>query len=462
MATPFGATQAACLPPLIPNHAWESETDLLANLTESLGLVEALEAFHAHRVAFLDWDRDLSTLAALGIRHVRVPLSWCLTDKDFDTLTKANAQEYVCADPFYDGVQWPAVSKPFLQRFLRACAQHGIQATLDMHTYPGATSIGTFSGLWPQWPRFWLHDDPSNPQKDVGRQTLQSMIHWIESLAETDPLALKGIGALSPMNEPAHLAGIFEADSPQAYLPPLPEKVAQQYLQDLDGELPDGIHLRVLLWLQDAVQAFRQSALPSLGVDLHVNIIESIFSWSLPAPEEFHDDDSPGVLIWIASWWAHATSAAERASWAVLDVHHYHAWFPECQGSMAGPASGSAYTCGDKEEAEKILKKCTTWASKYRRAMDDAGQDHARLASAEFSVSTHHTLRLTCGNHLSTLLTSYLDQVNAAQDNDIDLYYWSWKMPYGGAYRSEWSFSHFLYLLGILDRPDEPLLACGK
>ena len=34
-------------------------------------------------------------------------------------------------------------------------------------------------------------------------------------------------------------------------------------------------------------------------------------------------------------------------------------------------------------------------------------------------------------------------------------------MPYGGAFRSAWSFKELMYLLGVTDRPDEENMACG-
>ena len=79
-----------------------------------------------------------------------------------------------------------------------------------MHTYPGGTSIGTFSGVWPRWARFWTHGDvpaTDNGAKDVGRDILKNFVSWLEHLSTEDPLAFKILRALSPMNEPAHLAG---------------------------------------------------------------------------------------------------------------------------------------------------------------------------------------------------------------------------------------------------------------
>jgi len=62
--------------------------------------------------------------------------------------------------------------------------------------------------------------------------------------------------------------------------------MAKQYLEELNGgavsqngstRVPDGNHLRVMMWLRDAVEEFRKSKLPSLGLELHVNVHESLF-----------------------------------------------------------------------------------------------------------------------------------------------------------------------------------------
>ena len=88
------------------------------------------------------------------------------------------------------------------------------------------------------------------------------------------------------MNEAAHLAGLY--DDVESFLPSLPDHFAQDYLEELNANayegsivFPDGPHLRVLVWLRDALSYFRSSSLPSNGIEIHVNIIESIFRSSL-------------------------------------------------------------------------------------------------------------------------------------------------------------------------------------
>lgn len=345
----------------------------------------------------------------------------------------------------------------------------------DIHTYPGGTSIGTFSGVWPRYSKFWTHGDvqaTNDGKYDIGRTILKDFIAWLESLSTSDPMAFKGLRALSPMNEPAHLAGLYNGANPirtdrETFLPPLPSELADEYLSQLNGgsdvstKVPDGNHLRVLLWLRDAVDAFRQSKLPSLGKELHVNLHESIFpSKILPKYETKYDHGLyPGALAVFGSWWRATTAPDERSSWAILDIHHYHAWGPQCSGAVEGPPTGR-YACSDVEERTKVLEECTKWASVYRKTLEDECGEGLRLASAEFSASTHHSIRHACTD-ASTLRMTYEMQVKIANEADVELFWWSYKMPYGGAFRSGWSLKQLLYMFGVTSTPDEGAYHCG-
>ena len=51
--------------------------------------------------------------------------------------------------------------------------------------------------------------------------------------------------------------------------------------------------------------------------------------------------------------------------------------------------------------------------------------------------------------------------MHAARKANVNFYYWSYKMPHGGAARNAWSFSHFMYLMGINPHPDVSNYNCG-
>ena len=367
------------------------------------------------------------------------------------------------------------VPRALLVNLLQACGRHGIRATLDMHTYPGATSPGTFSGVWPRWPRFWSHgDQPATDEgkPDIGRKLWKDFVTWVESL---DTESLKGLQALSPMNEPAHLAGIFSEgrgkDAP--YLPPLPDDIASAYLEKLAAatvpirrggaltQVPDGPHLRVFKWLDDAVDTFRRSTLPARGIHLAVNVHESVLIPAVVPGDDGNDAGGrhPGSMKVLAAWWRGVTSPQERSKWAVLDIHHYHAWEPQCQGASDGHVVAN-YTCANINERRDALQRCTSWATILRQTVDEECGTGAQVMSGEMSASTHHLVRHACSD-ISTLRESFVSQVQAAKRSNIKLYWWSYKMPYGGAFRPGWSFRHFLWLMGVLPRPDETNFPCG-
>lgn len=495
VATPDDKTVGSCLPPLHvgpdTGPKWNSETDLYANLTAMKGgsVKRTIQIFHGFRTSYLDWEEEFPQISKLGITRVRVPISWCLTDHDpgtdsllakDDNIPLSEEEEaelerrYTCLDPFFakkgEEVRWPAVPRPFLASFLRACSRHNLKATLDIHTYPGGTSIGTFSGVWPRRSIFWEYDDPENVENDLGRGLLHDFFTWVTSLRDSDPLAFEGIGGITPMNEPGHLAGLFGPGSAnpnvKSFLPSLPDNIAKDFLSELgtgksDISVPDGPHLRVLKWQSDAIDAFRTTTLADDGIDLYVNVHESVFTPSL-APKGLDEDEKLEFATAIfGAWWAKATTPEERASSIVLDMHRYHAWGPSCQGTVDGPPSGN-YTCGDEIATAETLGRCASWAGVYRQVMDEQLGEGARLMSAEFSASTHHSVLHSCTD-TTTLRHTYLAQVEAANDHEVELFWWSFKMPHGGMFRPAWSFKHFLHRLGVEGfGPDESEIVCGS
>ena len=318
----------------------------------------------------------------------------------------------------------------------------------------------------------------------IGLKIWSELISWAESLAKDDPEAFNGLRSLTPMNEPAHLAAKYgEGGEYEPFLPPLDPDVASSYISELaarrhnsDGvpdlafpnfPMPDGPHLRVLLWLDRAVDAFRSSSLPSKGVQLFINVIESIFSSSVLPVGDAGDTTLLNSGELIALWWSAITSPSERSSWAVLDVHHYHAWDPSCSGSPDGPVPStsstfsSSYICGDAASRDITLSRCTKWAEIFRNTVDRFCGGMSKLASTEFSAATNHETRKQCQD-ISTLRATFQEQIKKARAADVELAFWSYRMPYGSAeMRPAWSFRHLLYLMGVLPFPDLPVHKCG-
>ncbi len=256
------------------------------------------------------------------------------------------------------------------------------------------------------------------------------------------------------MNEPAHLAGLYDGKNPvrtdrETFLPPLPKDMAHAYLLELNDGLdshpeltrvPDGNHLRVFLWLRDAIEAFRNSKLPSLGKELHVNVHESVFAPDVLPIET--PENAPSLQV-FGAWWRASTSPHERTTWAVLDIHHYDAWGMNCSGSVDGFPT-SRYACSDEVTKAKVLGECATWSSYYRSALESECGVGLRLTSAEFSAATHHSVRHAC-NDVSTLKVMLESQLMSAKAADVELFWWSYKMPYGECFACSIMIGYIFY-----------------
>lgn len=95
--------------------------------------------------------------------------------------------------------------------------------------------------------------------------------------------------------------------------------------------------------------------------------------------------------------------------------------FRNCQGSSDGIYGN--YTCSDIKARSKTLNKCTQWAGLYRGIVDAECGKGTKLASAEFSSSTHHSVRHACQD-VSTLKATYNAQTQTAKAANIELFYW--------------------------------------
>eukprot|EP00546_Thalassionema_frauenfeldii_P008362 CAMPEP_0178919536 /NCGR_PEP_ID=MMETSP0786-20121207/14491_1 /TAXON_ID=186022 /ORGANISM="Thalassionema frauenfeldii, Strain CCMP 1798" /LENGTH=174 /DNA_ID=CAMNT_0020593477 /DNA_START=16 /DNA_END=537 /DNA_ORIENTATION=+ len=145
----------------------------------------------------------------------------------------------------------------------------------------------------------------------------------------------------------------------------------------------------------------------------------------------------PALTNIIAAWWSQVTTSKERSEWAVLDMHHYHAWEPQCQGSNARDNNDGNFTCPDVAARRDALQRCSSWATEtFRKLVHHhchQGDDESQplLMSGEFSTATHYRIRHACQD-ISTLKDSYMYQLKAAEEANVNLFYWSYKMPYGG------------------------------
>lgn len=395
--------QGSCLPPLITqlDDHWPSEGRLTKKLNDTLGPAKTIEAFMAHRRSFIG-TRDLEAVRDLGIKTIRVPITWAafadaLAPIDSKTYGSHNADNdaVLVPDPFYSKeALLVTIPRSWLKMFINKCRKHGLQVILDLHAFPGASSDGTYNGVWPSPPKFWQGNaafGESIQLTEAGHMITKAMIKWVEEL---DAETRQGVKGLTLMNEPGHLSAWADWAS--------------------EGQ--------ILAWLDEAGGQFRESKLPGLGVKLYMNMIETAF-------QNF------GAIV--PPWWNKTFTEQERNNWAVMDIHWYTAWGG--QWSSGRTVSGGGYFCDDPlDEIRTKLENAAEGHAKDVRGMFGAT---ALQAVSEFSIGTFSEALSACTD--PAVQEMFLDvQVKAFNAANIEPFFWTWRMPYGPAFEPGWSLKH--------------------
>lgn len=407
--------QGACLPPLATQLTdnWPSEGALAKRLNLSHGPAQTSQIFMAHRREYIG-TRDLEAVRELGIKTIRVPITWAAFA---DALTPIDKYSYGSHNPEDDAVLVPdpfyaetralvTIPRNWLKQFLKKVRDHGLQVIFDLHAMPGASSDGTYNSVWPKPPAFWKNKatigDTTIQLTEAGHMITDAAIKWVESLTDLERKAVKG---LTLMNEPAHLSA--NADWAE-------EK-------------------QVLDWLARANDQFRKSSLPGKGVKSYINMIETTF-------KDFGKTVPP--------WFNNTFTEVERSTWAVMDIHWYSAWGGGW--SSGRTVDGGAYHCDDPiDEIRPILQRAIDgYVSSFRANFGDI----AAKAISEFSLGTFDQTLQAC--HDPAVLEMFLDmQVKSFDAAGIEPFFWTWRMPYGSSFEPGWSLK---YVTGN-ERPHEPL-----
>lgn len=272
----------------------------------------------------------------------------------------------------------------------------------------GGSSNGTYTGIWPNSPQFWQGHfkigNTSTSLTEAGIWVVQALIRWVEEGLSHEQRST--IAGLCLMNEPGHLSwGGDWADQEQ-----------------------------MLGWVGRAINLFRWSTLPKLGIRLYLNLVETAFR-----------STSEGFEQTFSSWWTSHTSADERSTWAVVDLHKYWAWDPACSGCDEWGADGQpvcAWTCGTpRSEVDEKLRGCIVrWRDRLSTVLPDGLK-----SISEFSAGTWHHGPTACRD--VDLTRAYFQmQADAFKEIDIEPFFWNWKMPYGPIFQTGWSLKS---LLGI-------------
>lgn len=397
--------QGACLPPLLTGPLetpWRSEGELTKWLQENPKRYgTASEVFKAHRESFMT-EEDLDQMASNGIKALRVPLAWAAFA---DALKDLDPQAYgqhdpdkdtaIVPDPYYkDEISLATVPRAWLASFLKKAESKGIAVLLDIHAMPGGSSDGTYNGVWPKAPVFWSEKSKlgSSPQKltDLGHLIFKKMLDWIaEEGLSGGGLRDGAVMGVTPMNEP----GLSMSIEPR----------------------------QIFDWLGGAVDIFEESkviksngAIP--GVSVYLNLIGM----------------SPGEMQGFFNGFS-----ANQKDWLVCDVHHYMAWDRGCCGTS--PEGGCAYDCANTGGAIDNVERCA-------RGYPGDFPKWPRKAATEFSMSTWNQVLSSCRTEKDILDKMLSSQVDVYAQNGVQAFFWSWKMPYGSNFQSQWSLKFHLGL----------------
>ncbi|CAE7596467.1 unnamed protein product [Symbiodinium natans] len=444
------------------------ESDLV-NLLLGSGYEEEriLSLFWQHRSSYVT-PLDFAQIRAFGIRKVRLPITWCISydtsyvikGRAFDGGSKETAikpGDGIVEDPFENDPafdpkglkrpsdKWICIPIHALEQILETAADFGIEVLLDLHAFPGGSSAGTFNGVWPLNPRFWTAHSKENFKTIVGR-----LLDWMDALSRSNRKAFAGLYGLSPMNEPAHLRGLFD---PQGAACPIPYKEASNQ-PDSQNWAANVSTAEILATLALGVDEFRKR--PSLRIGkkmLLMNVIETAFAGAFRAEDvgafaASQKGETGSVTASIGAWWRGITTLEERKSWAVLDIHNYIAWDPRAKEFQ---------DIGTLEQQQGLLEQMSLPFFRQLRERVQMPEPQL-LACSEYSASTNQDtflsttsgvgkrpFRLPAAITWLQLRDAFLRfQNKAAREERIQMWFWTYHIRKNLNYQGEWSLLHAL------------------
>lgn len=436
----------------------------LVNLLLQAGISEkrVVELFWGHRNTYI-MPIDFARMRGLGIRRVRLPLTWCLSyDTPYiikgrnrqgkDTSVIVQPGTHVVEDPFTNDPafeptgmaaptdKWVSIPIHVVEAILDTAAAYGVEVLLDIHAYPGGAAWGTFAGVWPWNPRFWSAHRDENLRTMMG-----NLYNWMESLAYRNPKAYRALYGVTPLNEPAHMRGLVEMHGMSSY--------------DLGGEptWAQGLTSQELLkTLTISVEEFRKhQVLVDSKKQLVMNVIETAFPALFGGPvskgvfgaSQNNKEGVAAVYEEIAMWWKSITTVSERENWAVLDIHNYIAW------------NGDVHKFEDVASAGDfdalIHEMSSPFFQNLRKHLDMPKPQ--RLACSEYSASTNRDTLLSITSGVGPAPQKCLGvsgadlrdrflvtQHKEARKEGIQMWFWTYHIRNNINYQGEWSLQHIL------------------
>ena len=338
---------------------------------------------------------------------------------------------------------WPVHGPP--QEGSEVAADFGIQVLLDLHAFPGGSSAGTFNGVWPLNPRFWTAHFKEN-----FTTIIIQLLDWMEALSTKNPKAFAGLYGLAPMNEPAHMRGLYDKSGAAV---PVPYQKAYDEL-GLNG-WADGISTtHILQTLAISVDEFRKRPALEQQKMLLMNVIETAFAGTFGGKEDAsafaasQKGEVGSVTGAIGAWWKEITTESERKRWAVLDLHNYIAWNPDVKGFEA---------IVTMEDYRRLLNEMSVPFFQQLRSRLEMPQPQL-LACSEYSASTNQDTLLSVTSGVGRRPMSLPREISwqhlrddflrcqhrAARDQKIDMWFWTYHIRKNRNYQGEWSLQHVL------------------
>ena len=201
--------QGVVLPPLLADgfgSNWFGEGDLVNKVVEGFGEEFAVDVIVRHRETYIT-GVDIKDMIENHVTSVRLPVGWWA----FTEESKLE-EEQIITDPAHDNMKFVTIPNKYLKETIGRFVDAGLDVLLDVHAFPGGSSQGSYSGIFPEEPMFW---------KDEGLQSLGLTIfsNLCDFYNTLDVDVKKGLTGVTIMNEPAHGLSNEESLTMQSWMP---------------------------------------------------------------------------------------------------------------------------------------------------------------------------------------------------------------------------------------------------
>lgn len=364
--------------------------------------VETIRIFRDNFVT----DEDFEFMKNVGVKKIRLPVGWWIFEFDLKSDNNNNWGKLdLIEDPYSDGkVKHVPGTKYLLNNFLTKAKNHNLSVLIDLHALQGGSSKGSYNGVSGiiKDPLFWkneiipknINNFINNPEKYKNCEGLKSWIKIINWVKNLPPKLKSTVSGLCPMNEPAHI-------------------------------LPD-FREKMLDWLSAAIKIYKYffynqytKKIDPTSPRLYINLIETAWgdyneNFEQDCADFMHKncDDIPKDLI-------------------SLDVHKYIAWDDRTKMTQ--------------EDIFNDISKGFDYYLPDIRKRIELSQNKYGLAVSEWSASWDHisSNAIKFDKYSELVKKMYRYQTEILGKN-MELFFWSLKMPGGHTHRPFWSFKYIV------------------